>query len=679
MAKRGLCLLLALVTTFSLCVPALAEEEVAVTDEPVATEEPVVTEEPIVTEVPEETAEPETAAGTAANGTCGANVAWSFADGTLTVSGNGAMTDYASAASAPWYDLRDSIKKVVIQQGVTSVGSQAFHSYKSLTSVTIPEGVTRIGAHAFRACSGLFSVTIPGSVVTVGAWAFAQCGGLEQVTIQDGVQEIYGYAFNNCTKLSTVSGPQTLTQVGRDVFTGTPWEKNNVGPCVILGNCLVKIKNGLTSLTTPPGPTIIADYACWANETLQTLTISEGVRSIGNQAFWGAWQLRSVKLPASLQYIGPGAFGSIDTLASVEGLASDAVLKGDPFDGSPWYTKQKTAEFVVVGGTLQKYNGDGKTAVTVPDGVVAIGYMAFLNHPEITAVTLPASVKVIDIWAFFNCTGLTSMEIPAGVQTIFDSAFSGCTGLKTIKVLNSQCDIQDPQSNPPGLTLGVPGTTQVIAASGSTAEAYAKKHGYAFQSLGEAPKPTATPKPQLAAPTVKIEKVSTGIKVSWNKIAGAPRYMVYYKENSGGWKKIGTTTATTYTRAAKYLKNNVTYTFTVRCCENDKKTLLGPYKVSNSLKYTAQLAAPTVKIAKVANGIKVSWNKIAGSPRYMVYYKAGNGGWTRIGTTTATSYTRKAAQLKNGVTYQFTVRCCENDKKTLLGPYKASNSLKYTK
>ena len=85
---------------------------------------------------------------------------------------------------------------------------------------------------------------------------------------------------------------------------------------------------------------------------------------------------------------------------------------------------------------------------------------------------------------------------------------------------------------------------------------------------------------------MKIAKVAGGIKVSWNKIAGSPRYMVYYKENGGSWKKIGTTTATSYTRAAKYLKNGVTYQFTVRCCENDKKTLLGPYKASNSLKYT---------------------------------------------------------------------------------------------
>lgn len=92
---------------------------------------------------------------------------------------------------------------------------------------------------------------------------------------------------------------------------------------------------------------------------------------------------------------------------------------------------------------------------------------------------------------------------------------------------------------------------------------------------------------------------------------------------------------------------------------------------------SAKLAAPTVTISKASNGIKVSWNKVTGSPRYMVYYKENGGSWKRIGTTASTTYTRKAANLKNGATYQFTVRCCANDKKTLLGPYKASNSIIY--
>ena len=91
------------------------------------------------------------------------------------------------------------------------------------------------------------------------------------------------------------------------------------------------------------------------------------------------------------------------------------------------------------------------------------------------------------------------------------------------------------------------------------------------------------------------------------------------------------------------------------------------------------LEAPTVTIAQAAGGIQVTWNAVDGSPRYMVYYNENNGGWKKIGTTTATSYTRAASKLKNGKTYEFTVRCVKNDKTTFLSGYKASNSLKYKK
>ena len=182
---------------------------------------------------------------------------------------------------------------------------------------------------------------------------------------------------------------------------------------------------------------------------------------------------------------------------------------------------------------------------------------------------------------------------------------------------------------------------------------------------------------KLAAPETAIAPAADGIKVTWNAVDGSPRYMVYYKENGGSWHKIGTTDKTTYTRKAANLKVGASYQFAVRCCADDKKTLLSGYEASNSLQYTVTLAAPTVTIARTSGGIKATWNAVEGAPRYMVYYSEDGGGWQKIGTTTATSYTRKAKDLRDGVTYQFTVCCCQNDKKTLLSSYKASNSLQY--
>ena len=90
-------------------------------------------------------------------GTCGEGVSWTLDDeGTLTISGTGAMSDY-SIAEAPWNNYRSSIQEIVISDGVTSIGDYAFY-YCSADSVSIPESVTSIGSYAFTWCENLNNV-----------------------------------------------------------------------------------------------------------------------------------------------------------------------------------------------------------------------------------------------------------------------------------------------------------------------------------------------------------------------------------------------------------------------------------------------------------------------------------------------------------------------------------------
>ena len=133
------------------------------------------------------------------------NLTWKLdADGTMTISGTGAMKDYDySANQSPVY-CNSKVKKVVIEDGVTNIGERAFYDCSSLTSITIPDSVTRIGELAFSCC-GLTSITIPSSVTSIGRYAFYKCTGLTSITIPDSVTSIGDSAFSDCNSLKTIS------------------------------------------------------------------------------------------------------------------------------------------------------------------------------------------------------------------------------------------------------------------------------------------------------------------------------------------------------------------------------------------------------------------------------------------------------------------------------------------
>lgn len=159
----------------------------------------------------------------AVSGTCGANLTWVLSDGTLTVSGTGAMTNYVrdshNVSNAPWSAERANIKKIVVGNGVTSIGKYAFERCYEATSVVLPNTLKTIGQYSFYGCSKLTSVVIPKSVVTVGAYAFEYCKSLASVTGGAGVQVIGSYAFYDCKKLKTVKiTSKSLKQIGSFAF-----------------------------------------------------------------------------------------------------------------------------------------------------------------------------------------------------------------------------------------------------------------------------------------------------------------------------------------------------------------------------------------------------------------------------------------------------------------------------
>ena len=105
----------------------------------------------------------------AESGTCGENLTWEYADGTLTVSGTGAMTDYSDEDAAPWASFRSNIKAVVIGEGVTTIGDYTFCACSYLETAELPSTVTKIGEWAF-AWTLLTSIAFPDGVTSIGEY-----------------------------------------------------------------------------------------------------------------------------------------------------------------------------------------------------------------------------------------------------------------------------------------------------------------------------------------------------------------------------------------------------------------------------------------------------------------------------------------------------------------------------
>ena len=151
------------------------------------------------------------------DGKCGRNVTWSLNDGVLTISGMGAMDNF-SQNEAPWFIYVDMITKIIIDDGVTFLGSNAFAGCEYVTSVVVGRSVTQIGYSMFRDCTALTDITLPRNLTIIYDNAFANCTSLESITIPIGVHHLGSSVFEGCTALTSVKIPAQVTSIYRGTF-----------------------------------------------------------------------------------------------------------------------------------------------------------------------------------------------------------------------------------------------------------------------------------------------------------------------------------------------------------------------------------------------------------------------------------------------------------------------------
>ena len=375
-----------------------------------------------------------------------------YNEGRFVISGTGEMKDYSGSNNSPYYNYKESIKTVEIQNEVTSIGNYAFENCKSLTSIEISSNVTIIGDDAFAYCTNLTSIEIPSSVTSIGSSAFLDCTNLTSIEIPSSVTSVGYYAFSECTSLNSINVDKSNQKYSSEdgiLFdkdkkelirypTGKKEKEYNIPSSVTriewaaFSGC-----TSLTSIEIPSSVTSIGFAAFGSCTNLTRIEIPSSVTRIGSSAFHSCTSLTRIEIQSSVTSIKieGGAFAYCTSLTNIE-IPSGVTSIGNAFYGctslnsinvdkdNQLYSSEDGILFDKVKTKLITYPaGKKEKEYNIPSGVTSIGGWAFYGCTSLTRIEIPSSITSIGGWAFSGCTSLTSIEIPSSVTSIGGYAF----------------------------------------------------------------------------------------------------------------------------------------------------------------------------------------------------------------------------------------------------------------
>lgn len=343
--------------------------------------------------------------------------------GVLTISGDGMITDNGGNFSYPWNDYKDSIKSVIVENGVQNIPYHAFSSCVNLTSVSLPNSMEIIGNTVFRDCTSLESIVIPDSVTHLGEYAFTGCSALSDITLSKNLKTIDRWCFSDCNSLVNITLPQGLETINGDAFNR----------CTALESII--IPDTVTTLET------LAFNAC---SNLKSVKLSDNLSTMGKAAFQDCVALEEVIFPKNMKSTGESAF--------IRCYALKEINLPESLESIDYYAFS---------------NCDALTSVTVPEGVTTIGEQAFSYCDNLNTISFPDTLESIGLRAFWY-TKVQNVVIPQSVKTIKQYAFSDCLG--TIKFYSDSCEI-----NPNSSTINNR-ATMIIPCGESTAKSYAETY-----------------------------------------------------------------------------------------------------------------------------------------------------------------------------------------------------------
>ena len=299
--------------------------------------------------------------------------------------------------------------KIIIPEGVESIGEGAFKECTNLESIILPTTLISIGKGAFQKCTKLQSIDLPDALTNIRAYTFGGCSNLENVKIQNGVICIEYNAFIECSSLTNINLPNSLKSIGSCAFDGCKNLKyNDYNNGRYLGNdnnpyfALIKL----------------------LKKDILNFKLNTNTKHIYNSVFAHCKNLKNIEISKEVISIGFDAFSFCDKLTNIEVEEDNEYYKS--IEGN-LYSKD--------GKELIQYAiGKEGTEFVVPEGVESIGKRCFQYCKKLNRISLSSTLKNIEYCSFYGCSSLTSIVIPEGVTSIGESAFNGCSSLTSIVI-----------------------------------------------------------------------------------------------------------------------------------------------------------------------------------------------------------------------------------------------------
>ena len=335
--------------------------------------------------------------------------------GVLTVSGSGEMFDYDDCDNnpSPFFENED-ILELIIENGITSIGKNAFSDCTSLKTVVMANSVETIKDFAFCNCEWIKTIIFSNSLKSIGYSSFMFCEAIKSLDLPESIEIIEESAFDFCTDLKTVYIPKSIKTISKGAFVNC----SDITDVYYAGN-----ESEWEEIEIGDDNDYLLDASIHFDYNTDSDNLNEGKPSASASKVCGENAFYEFDAPTGTLTIGgKGAMFDYD------------LLYPSPFSMNEKIKKvYVNGEITRIGNYAFKDCRSLETVVLI-SGVKTVGEFAFHNCEALRIAELPESVCAIEPYAFKNCYSLEEISLPESMDRVNESTFEDCVNLKKVRL-----------------------------------------------------------------------------------------------------------------------------------------------------------------------------------------------------------------------------------------------------